>query len=118
MIALAEVDERADPLGCRYVREDAAAFTPAAPVDIVTAVYLLNYARRILPTVAGAHLPPANKKKDPGYAGICRDIVTAVYLLARRMPTVADFRPRTKKRDPGYAGICRDVDALPGVSTQ
>ena len=45
MIALAEVDERKDPLGCRYVRKDAAAFTPAAPVEIVTAVYLLNYAR-------------------------------------------------------------------------
>ena len=72
MIALAEVDECADPLGCRYVREDAAAFTPAAPVDIVTAVYLLNYARRILPTVADFR--PANKKKGirdmPGYAGI------------------------------------------------
>ena len=45
MIALAEAEERADPLGCRYVREDAAAFTPDVPVDIVTAVYLLNYAR-------------------------------------------------------------------------
>ena len=45
MIALAEAEERVDPLGCRYVREDAAAFTPTALVDIVTAVYLLNYAR-------------------------------------------------------------------------
>ena len=45
MIDLAEAAERAEPLGCRYVREDAAAFTPPAPVDIVTAVYLLNYAR-------------------------------------------------------------------------
>ena len=45
MIALAEAAERADPLGCRYVRADAAAFTPPARVDIVTAVYLLNYAR-------------------------------------------------------------------------
>lgn len=45
MIALAEAEERADPLGCRYVREDAAAYEPDAPFDIVTAVYLLNYAR-------------------------------------------------------------------------
>ncbi len=45
MIALAEAEERVDPLGCRYVQEDAATFTPDAPVDIVTAVYLLNYAR-------------------------------------------------------------------------
>ncbi len=45
MIALAEAEERVDPLGCRYVREDAAEFTPDAPVDIVTAVYLLNCAR-------------------------------------------------------------------------
>ena len=45
MIALAEAEERSDPLGCRYVREDAAAFTPAKLVDIVTAIYLLNYAR-------------------------------------------------------------------------
>ena len=45
MIALAEAAERSDPLGCRYIREDAATFTPPAQVDIVTAVYLLNYAR-------------------------------------------------------------------------
>ena len=70
MIALAEVDERADPLGCRYVREDAAAFTPAAPVDIVTAVYLLNYARRILPTVADFRPRTKKRIRDiPGYAG-------------------------------------------------
>ena len=45
MIALAEAEERKDPLGCRYVWEDAATFTPPAQVDIVVAVYLLNYAR-------------------------------------------------------------------------
>ena len=45
MIALAEAAERADPLGCRYVCADAAEFVPATPVDVVTAVYLLNYAR-------------------------------------------------------------------------
>ncbi len=45
MIALAEADEDKDPLGCRYVCEDAAKFTPPAPVDIVAAIYLLNYAR-------------------------------------------------------------------------
>ena len=28
MVALAEAEERVDPLGCRYVREDAAVFTP------------------------------------------------------------------------------------------
>ena len=45
MVALAEAEERRDPLGCRYACADAAAFTPAAPVDVVTAIYLLNYAR-------------------------------------------------------------------------
>ena len=45
MVALAAAAERSDPLGCRYVCEDAASFVPAAPVDVVTAVYLLNYAR-------------------------------------------------------------------------
>ena len=45
MVALAEAEERRDPLGCRYVCEDAATFTPPAPVDIVVAIYLLNYAR-------------------------------------------------------------------------
>ena len=45
MIALAEAEERNEPLGCRYVCEDAATFTPPAPVDVVTAIYLLNYAR-------------------------------------------------------------------------
>ena len=45
MVELAETEERADPIGCRYVCADAAAFRPAAPVDVVTAIYLLNYAR-------------------------------------------------------------------------
>ena len=45
MVALAEAQERTEPLGCRYVRADAAGFSPAAPVDVVTAIYLLNYAR-------------------------------------------------------------------------
>lgn len=45
MIALAQAEERREPLGCRYVQSDAAAFTPDEPVDIVTAIYLFNYAR-------------------------------------------------------------------------
>lgn len=45
MIALAEAEERKEPLGCNYVCEDAATFTPPAQVDVVTALYLLNYAR-------------------------------------------------------------------------
>ena len=45
MIALAEDQERVEPVGCRYVCADASAFTPAEPVDVVTAIYLLNYAR-------------------------------------------------------------------------
>ncbi len=45
MVDLAQDQEEADPIGCRYVCADAAAFTPAAPVDTVTAIYLLNYAR-------------------------------------------------------------------------
>ena len=45
MVALAEAQERVEPIGCRYVCADAAAFTPTAPVDVVTAIYLLNYAR-------------------------------------------------------------------------
>ena len=45
MIALAEAEERKESLGCRYVRSDAAVFTPAEPADVVTAIYLLNYAR-------------------------------------------------------------------------
>ena len=45
MIALARAQERKEPLGCRYVQSDAAAFTPEEPADIATAIYLLNYAR-------------------------------------------------------------------------
>lgn len=45
MVALAESQEQAEPIGCRYVHADAATFTPVAPVDVVTAIYLLNYAR-------------------------------------------------------------------------
>ena len=44
MVALAEAQERAEPLGYRYVCADAAGFSPAVPVDVVTAIYLLNYA--------------------------------------------------------------------------
>lgn len=45
MIALADAGERADPFGCRFVCQDAALYEPEAPVDIVTAIYLFNYAR-------------------------------------------------------------------------
>ena len=44
MIQLAE-EERRQPLGCRYVQADVAAFDPAGPVDLVVAMYLLNHAR-------------------------------------------------------------------------
>ena len=45
MIALAQAEERREPLGCRYVQSDAAAFAPEEPVDVVAAIYLFNYAR-------------------------------------------------------------------------
>ena len=45
MIELAAERERRDPLGCRYVCADVAAFELGEPVDLVVAVYLLNYAR-------------------------------------------------------------------------
>ena len=44
MIRLARQIEREQPLGCRYVHQDAVEFAPAEPADIVTAVYLFNYA--------------------------------------------------------------------------
>ena len=44
MIRLAEQEERRHPLGCAYLHGDAAAFEPAEPVDLVVAMYLLNYA--------------------------------------------------------------------------
>ena len=45
MIELAQTEEQARPIGCRYVCADAARYAPPTPVDIVAAVYLLNYAR-------------------------------------------------------------------------
>ena len=45
MIELAEEQERRHPLGCRYVQADVAAFEPGEGVDLVVAVYLLNYAK-------------------------------------------------------------------------
>lgn len=45
MIALAVAEERAEPIGSRYVCEDAGVFTPEAPVDVVTAIYLFNHGR-------------------------------------------------------------------------
>ena len=45
MIELAEEQERRQPLGCTYVQADVAAFEPGERVDLVVAVYLLNYAK-------------------------------------------------------------------------
>ena len=45
MIRLAEAEERARPAGCRYLHRDAAALVLDEPVDLVVAMYLLNYAR-------------------------------------------------------------------------
>ena len=45
MIRLAEEEERARPLGCRYLHRDAATLDRPGQVDLVVAVYLLNYAR-------------------------------------------------------------------------
>ena len=45
MIRLAEAEERARSTGCRYLNQDAAALVLDEPVDLVVAMYLLNYAR-------------------------------------------------------------------------
>ena len=45
MIRLAEVAEQQSPLGCRYVCQDVAEYNPAEPVDVVVAMFLLNYAK-------------------------------------------------------------------------
>jgi toxoflavin synthase len=45
MIALARAEEARRPLGIAYVTQDAAAYEPAEPFDVVVAAYLLNYAR-------------------------------------------------------------------------
>ena len=45
MISLAGEEERARPLGCRYLQGDAAGLELSGQVDLVVAMYLLNYAR-------------------------------------------------------------------------
>ena len=45
MIRLAEQEERRNPLGCAYLHHDVAAFEQSGSVDLVVAMYLLNYAR-------------------------------------------------------------------------
>ena len=45
MIRLAETEERAHPLGCKYVNRDVAELELSEPVDVVVAMYLLNYAK-------------------------------------------------------------------------
>ncbi|MXX03785.1 MAG: class I SAM-dependent methyltransferase [Gemmatimonadetes bacterium] len=58
MIRLAEAEERARPTGCRYLNRDAAALVLDEPVDLVVALYLLNYARdadELLRFVRAAH---------------------------------------------------------------
>ncbi len=44
MIRLAEGEERARPLGCKYLHRDVAVLELSEPVDLVVAMYLLNYA--------------------------------------------------------------------------
>ncbi len=58
MIRLAKAEERARPAGCRYLYRDAAALVLDEPVDLVVAMYLLNYARdgnELLRFVRAAH---------------------------------------------------------------
>ena len=45
MIRLAEEAEARRPLGCKYIQQDVAALEPTGSVDVVVAMYLLNYAR-------------------------------------------------------------------------
>ena len=45
MIALAELAEQRQPLGCRYLVHDVATLPDLDAFDLVTAMYLLNYAR-------------------------------------------------------------------------
>lgn len=45
MIRLAEEEERTRPLGCKYLNRDVAELEIAESVDIVVAMYLLNYAK-------------------------------------------------------------------------
>ena len=45
MIQLAEKEERRHPLGCHYLHQDVLKLKTAQPVDVVVAMYLLNYAR-------------------------------------------------------------------------
>ena len=45
MIQLAEKEERRHPLGCRYLHRDVAQLETSSSVDVVVAMYLLNYAR-------------------------------------------------------------------------
>ena len=45
MIKLAEEEERTRPLGCKYLHRDVAALELSEPVDLVVAMYLLNYAK-------------------------------------------------------------------------
>ena len=44
MIQLAEEEEQRHPLGCRYLHQDVAQLEITRPVDVVAAMYLLNYA--------------------------------------------------------------------------
>lgn len=45
MIKLAEEEERLCPLGCKYLNRDVAQLDMVESVDVVVAMYLLNYAR-------------------------------------------------------------------------
>ena len=44
MIQLTEAQEREQPMGCRYLRADAAEVSIGSPVDVAVGMFLLNYA--------------------------------------------------------------------------
>ena len=93
MIALAETAEHTDPIGCRYVCEDAALFIPGTPVDVVTAFYLLNYARN----------------RDE-LAAFCRSCFRALRPARRVQRQRPQATYDSAMRDSGF-GECRWIDA-------
>jgi toxoflavin synthase len=70
MIALAKSQEAGDPLGIEYIHSSAQDLRSVGPFDVVTAAYLLNYARDRDDLAAMCHTIAANLKPGGRFVGV------------------------------------------------
>ena len=102
MILLANKQEIANPIGCEYVLQDVAALSKMGDFDLVTAMYLLNYAKTKEELVA--FCKAAFKQLKPGgrFVGMNDNIMNDPkdYGNYRKYGFVKASTPERKEGDP------------------